>query len=46
MYPPWDQPASKQAEKTQRWQISYFVEIERNGSTRSDLVRRLFHLAR
>ncbi len=41
VYPPWDQPASTQAEKTQRWQIPYFVEIERNGSTRSDLVMRL-----
>ncbi len=46
VYPPWDQPVSAQAEKTQRWQTPYFVEIERNGSTRSDLVRCLFHLAR
>ncbi|WP_417611078.1 MepB family protein [Owenweeksia hongkongensis] len=27
VYPPWDTPTSKQAEKTQKWQIEYFVEI-------------------
>ncbi|MEQ1722257.1 MAG: MepB family protein [Pseudobdellovibrio sp.] len=24
VYPPWDKPQSKQAEKTQRWQLDYF----------------------
>ena len=27
VYPPWDRPESKQAQKTQSWQILYFVEI-------------------
>ncbi|AEV33454.1 hypothetical protein Oweho_2484 [Owenweeksia hongkongensis DSM 17368] len=30
VYPPWDAPTSKQAEKTQKWQIEYFVEITSN----------------
>ncbi|CAM3313380.1 MepB family protein [Aequorivita lipolytica] len=27
VYPCWDSPTSKQAEKTQRWQLDYFYEI-------------------
>lgn len=26
VYPPWDTPNNKQAEKTQQWQVQYFVE--------------------
>ena len=33
VYPPWDKPTSKQAEKTQKWQVEYFVEI----SVKTDL---------
>ena len=27
VYAPWDKPTSKQAEKTQVWQVGYFLEI-------------------
>ena len=27
VYPSWDKPKSKQAEKTQKWQLNYFYEI-------------------
>ncbi len=27
VYPPWDKVANKQAEKTQKWQLDYFLEI-------------------
>lgn len=27
IYPPWDKTTSKQAQKTQQWQLQYFMEI-------------------
>ena len=30
VYPPWDKPESKQAEKTQKWQLDYYLEISKN----------------
>ncbi|WP_339286190.1 MepB family protein [Paenibacillus sp. FSL R5-0486] len=27
VYPPWDKPTSKQALKTQQWQLEYFLEV-------------------
>lgn len=27
VYPPWDNPTSRQAQKTQNWQLKYFLEI-------------------
>ncbi|WP_261808054.1 MepB family protein [Paenibacillus sp. N3.4] len=27
VYPPWDNPTSRQAQKTQKWQLEYFLEI-------------------
>ncbi|MEQ4486441.1 MepB family protein [Cohnella silvisoli] len=27
VYPSWDNPTSRQAQKTQRWQLEYFLEI-------------------
>jgi hypothetical protein len=41
VYPPWDKPESKQAEKTQKWQLHYFLTINTNGSTDIDLVKNL-----
>ena len=32
VYPPWEKTTSKQARKTQEWQISYFLEIPIEGS--------------
>jgi hypothetical protein len=39
--PPWDIPTSKQAEKTQNWQIKYFYSIN-NDSFDIKLVKKLF----
>lgn len=30
VYPPWDETTSKQAQKTQQWQLDYFLEIPNN----------------
>lgn len=30
VYPSWDQPTSKQAQKTQAWQLQYFLQIPQN----------------
>lgn len=30
VYPPWDNPVSLQAQKTQKWQLEYFLEIRAN----------------
>ena len=40
VYPPWDIPTSKQAEKTQSWQTKYFYSIN-NYSFDIDLVKDL-----
>lgn len=37
VYPPWDNPTSRQALKTQKWQLEYFLEIPVNKPL--DLVR-------
>lgn len=31
VYPPWDNTLNKQAQKTQRWQINYFLEIPQDN---------------
>ena len=41
VYPPWDIPTSKQAEKTQLWQTKYFYSIN-NDSFDIELVKNLF----
>jgi len=30
VYPPWDQATNKQAQKTQQWQLDYFLEIPKD----------------
>ncbi|WP_108869847.1 MepB family protein [Aquimarina aquimarini] len=40
VYPIWDIPQNKQAEKTQKWQLNYFYKIEKNINF--DKVRELF----
>lgn len=42
VYPPWDIPKSKQAEKTQNWQKNYFLTIKTDGSTDFGLIKKLF----
>lgn len=44
VYPPWDKPKSKQAEKTQSWQLNYFLTIQMNGSTDIDFAKKLLEL--
>lgn len=41
VYPPWDKPESKQAEKTQSWQLDYFLTIETDGSTNLDFAKKI-----
>lgn len=41
VYPSWDVPTSKQAEKTQNWQTKYFYSIN-NDSVDIELVKKLF----
>jgi hypothetical protein len=42
VYPPWDKPASKQAEKTQHWQTIYFLNIESGKEFNLAEIQRLF----
>ena len=37
VYPPWDKTLNQQAQKTQQWQIKYFLDIPSNGAI--DIVR-------
>lgn len=41
VYPPWDIPTNKQAEKTQNWQTNYFLTIHNNTETDFDLAKKL-----
>ena len=41
VYPPWDIATNKQAEKTQRWQIEYFLTIKNDNSTDLNLIKKL-----
>jgi hypothetical protein len=41
VYPPWDKPESKQAEKTQNWQLHYFLTIKTDSSKDIGLVKKL-----
>jgi hypothetical protein len=42
VYPPWDIPDNRQAEKTQKWQLLYFFEIRPNQSVDTALIQKLF----
>jgi len=42
VYPPWDKAASKQAEKTQYWQLKYFLNIPKDGTPDFSLIRTLY----
>jgi hypothetical protein len=41
VYPPWDRVVNKQAEKTQCWQVQYFLEIGDGNSTDLKLLKML-----
>ncbi|HLF51966.1 MepB family protein [Flavobacterium sp.] len=42
VYPPWDITTSKQAQKTQKWQLDYFLEIPDNGIIDIDRSKMLY----
>ncbi len=42
VYPSWDIATNKQADKTQSWQIKYFLTIKKNDTTDLDLTKKLF----
>lgn len=46
VYPSWDKPTSKQAQKTQAWQLAYFLEIPKNQSIDCARSQMLYQLAR
>jgi len=44
VYPSWEQPTSKQAINTQKWQLNYFVELtDANSSTIKELLTLYFN---
>ncbi|WP_316824900.1 MepB family protein [Pedobacter miscanthi] len=43
IYPPWDPVTSKQAEKTQKWQIPYFLKIGINENPDLALAKKLIN---
>jgi hypothetical protein len=44
VYPPWDIPTSKQAIKTQKWQLNYFLPININKDIDINKVKELYSL--
>ena len=44
VYPPWDNELNKQAQKTQAWQLNYFLEIPINNPIDYDRVHKLYAL--
>ena len=44
VYPPWDIPSSKQAQKTQQWQLPYFLEIPINQPLDLEKAKNLYRL--
>lgn len=44
VYPPWDKTTSRQAQKTQKWQLDYFLETPINEPIDFDRARLLYGL--
>ena len=44
VYPPWDEAINKQAQKTQQWQLDYFLEITSDEAVNLENVKRLYGL--
>lgn len=42
VYPPWDKTTSKQAQKTQKWQLEYFLEIPFDGQIDRERAKKLY----
>ena len=44
VYPPWDEAINKQAQKTQQWQLEYFLEIPNEQPVNIEHAKRLYGL--
>lgn len=44
VYPPWDKPESKQAEKTQAWQTRYFVKVCPGDEISLNFLKKVYEL--
>ncbi len=44
VYPPWDLASNKQAQKTQLWQVKYFLDLSGEAMIDWARVKELFHL--
>ena len=44
VYPPWDKTTSKQAHKTQEWQVKYFLEMPSNYSIDGNRAKLLYSI--
>ncbi len=42
VYPPWDKAESKQAQKTQDWQLDFFSKLPKNNSIEIQKIRSLY----
>lgn len=42
VYPPWDETTSKQAQKTQKWQLDYFYHFTDQDKIDLDEIRKIF----
>ena len=42
VYPPWDEVTSKQAQKTQKWQLDYFIDITTNEKLDLECTKALY----
>lgn len=46
VYPPWSRTTSKQAAKSQCWQVEYFLEVRKDGPSDLDVAKKLSELTR
>lgn len=44
VYPPWEKSLNKQAQKTQHWQVNYFLDISSEKSLDRDRILQLYSL--
>lgn len=42
VYPPWDKTESRQAQKTQKWQLDYFLDMSSDENIDYDRAKRLY----
>ncbi|SCA64128.1 hypothetical protein SCG7086_CE_00020 [Chlamydiales bacterium SCGC AG-110-P3] len=45
VYPPWDNPVSKQGRTTQAWQLEYFLDISTDAQPNSRRVKKFYGIA-